>query len=166
MLDVLKQQYEFIRSTRQKLFAFLEGIPLQELHSTVPNFGSGSIIRTHIHVADCYRYWLGSFAFKQKRADFAFATDYEIEHADVQKVRDRFDLVDEVVQRFLDEFDSRWFESIANEVKWQAQPWSTTPLWLLTHTETHEFHHKGQIVSMARHLGYDPPNTDLEAPVL
>ena len=32
------------------------------------------------------------------------------------------------------------------------EPLSTTPLWLLTHTETHEFHHKGQIVSMARHL--------------
>ena len=34
------------------------------------------------------------------------------------------------------------------------EPWSITPLWLLTHTETHEFHHKGQIVSVARHLGY------------
>ncbi len=41
------------------------------------------------------------------------------------------------------------------------EPLSITPLWLLTHTETHEFHHKGQIVSMARHLGYTPPNTIL-----
>ena len=41
------------------------------------------------------------------------------------------------------------------------EPWSTTRIWLLTHTETHEFHHKGQIASMARHLGYVPPNTDL-----
>ena len=55
---------------------------------------------------------------------------------------------------------------IANEVKWQEKPWSTTPLWLLTHTETHEFHHKGQIVAMARHLGYNPPDTDLQEPVL
>ncbi|PEE39729.1 DinB family protein [Bacillus pseudomycoides] len=162
MLDVLKQQYSFIRSTREMLFTFLEEIPLQKLHSTVPNFGSGSIIKTHIHVADCYRYWLGSFAFNQRRADFSFATDYEIEHSNVEKVRARFELVDEIVQRFLDEFNARWFENIANEVKWQKEPWSTTPLWLLTHTETHEFHHKGQIVSMARHLGYIPPNTDLD----
>ncbi|EEM05195.1 damage-inducible protein DinB [Bacillus pseudomycoides] len=162
MLDVLKQQYSFISSTREILFAFLEEIPLQKLHSTVPNFGSGSIIQTHIHVADCYRYWLGSFAFNQRRADFSFATDYEINHSDVEKVRAKFELVDEIVQRFLDEFHARWFENIANEVKWQKEPWSTTPLWLLTHTETHEFHHKGQIVSMARHLGYSPPNTDLD----
>ncbi|PFZ02581.1 damage-inducible protein DinB [Bacillus pseudomycoides] len=162
MLDVLKQQYCFIRSTREILFTFLEEIPLQKLHSTVPNFGSGSIIKTHIHVADCYRYWLGSFAFNQRRADFSFATDYEIEHSNVEKVRARFELADEIVKRFLDEFNARWFENIANEVKWQKEPWSTTPLWLLTHTETHEFHHKGQIVSMARHLGYIPPNTDLD----
>jgi uncharacterized damage-inducible protein DinB len=166
LLDVLKEQYHFIRSTRQTLFSFLEEIPLQELHNTFPNFGSGSIIKTHIHVADCYRYWLGSFAFKQKRTDFSFATVYDIEHSDVKKVRDRFELVDEVVQQFLDEFNSRWFENIANEVKWQEEPWSTTPLWLLTHAETHEFHHKGQIVSMARHLGYNPPDTDLQEPVL
>jgi uncharacterized damage-inducible protein DinB len=25
---------------------------------------------------------------------------------------------------------------------------------------THEFHHKGQIVSMARHLGFNPPADD------
>jgi uncharacterized damage-inducible protein DinB len=70
MLDVLKKQYGFISSTREILFRFMEEIPLEKLHTTVPNFGSGSIIRTHFHVADCYRYWLGSFASKQKRADF------------------------------------------------------------------------------------------------
>ncbi len=162
MLHVLKQQYHLIRSTRETLFSFFWKKSRQKkLHSTVPNFGNGSIIKTHIHVADCYRYWLGSFAFKQKRADFSFASDDEIEHADVEKVRARFKLVDKTVQRFLEEYNDRWLENIANEVKWQKEPWSITPLWLLTHTETHEFHHKGQIVSMARHLGYTPPNTDL-----
>ncbi|KIL41787.1 damage-inducible protein DinB [Gordoniibacillus kamchatkensis] len=161
MQDVLKQQYGLIKSTRQTLFAFLEEIPLQTLHITVPNFGSGSIIKTHIHVADCYRYWLGSFAFKLRRADFSFASAHDIEHSDVRKVRDRFEAADEAVQKFLDEFHSRMLEPVANHVKWQEEPWSTTPLWLLTHTETHEFHHKGQIVSMARHLGYNPPDTDL-----
>lgn len=70
MLHILKQQYNLISSTRETLFSFLEEIPVEKLHSTVPNFGSGSIIKTHIHVADCYRYWLGSFAFKQKEQIF------------------------------------------------------------------------------------------------
>lgn len=159
MLEVLNQQYDYIRSTRQTLFAFLEGIPLRKLHETVPNFGVTSIIRTHIHVADSYLGWLGKFALKQ--TNFKFTTDNDIEHYDIKKTRGRFDLVDEVVQQFLNEFNYRWFEKIANKVKWQEEPLSTTPLWLLTHAETHEFHHKGQIVTMARHLGYTPPDTDL-----
>lgn len=85
-----------------------------------------------------------------------------MEHGDIQQLRHRFMLADEAVDRFLDTFDSRWFDNISNEVKWQDTPWSTTPLWRLTHTETHEFHHKGQIVSMARHLGYEPPNADVD----
>lgn len=50
MLDVLKQQYSFIKSTREILFEFLKQIPLQELQTAVPGFGSGSIIKTHIHL--------------------------------------------------------------------------------------------------------------------
>ena len=99
MLHILKQQYNLISSTRETLFSFLEEIPVEKLHSTVSNFGSGSIIKTHIHVADCYRYWL-DHSHSSKRADFSFASDYEIEHANVEKVRARFKLVDETVQRF------------------------------------------------------------------
>jgi uncharacterized damage-inducible protein DinB len=164
MVDILKEQYSLIKHTRENLFAFLEGIPLEKLYESVPNFGSGSIINTHIHVADCYRYWLGSFAMGQKRSEFAFATENDIERSNVKDVRDIFEQADEVVERFLDEFRDRWTESVANQVKWQKDPWSATPLWLLTHTETHEFHHKGQIVAMARHFGYQPPDTDLREP--
>lgn len=159
-MDVLKQQYDWIRSARQALFSFLEEIPLQNLHHTVPDFGNGTIIRTHIHVADSYRFWLGSFAHKEKPSDFRGTPKYEIEQADVRNVRDRFAEVDELVQRFLDEFNYRWFEDIEHEVVWQSEPWMVTPLLLLTHVETHEFHHKGQIVSMARNLGYKPPADD------
>lgn len=162
MLEGLKQQYEWIKATRQTLFSYLDSMPLEDLHKETPFVGSGSIIKTHIHVADCYRYWLGSFAFQQKRADFKFASEDEIKNADVGKVRQRFKWADETVGRFMGKYENRWLDEIANEVKWQTEPWSITPLWLLTHTQTHEFHHKGQIVSMTKYLGYNPPNTDLE----
>ncbi len=75
-------------------------------------------------------------------------------------VRKRFAEVDELVQVFLREFDDRWYESIEQDESWQGYPKEPTPLLLLTHTETHEFHHRGQIVTMARHLGYPPPADD------
>jgi uncharacterized damage-inducible protein DinB len=36
-----------------------------------------------------------------------------------------------------------------------------TPVLILHHVLTHAFHHKGQIVSMCRILGYPAPDTDL-----
>jgi uncharacterized damage-inducible protein DinB len=36
-----------------------------------------------------------------------------------------------------------------------------TPALILHHVLTHAFHHKGQIVSMCRSLGYPAPDTDL-----
>jgi len=36
-----------------------------------------------------------------------------------------------------------------------------TPAFILHHILTHAFHHKGQIVSMCRTLGYPAPDTDL-----
>jgi uncharacterized damage-inducible protein DinB len=140
----------------------LEEIPVQKLHEQLLGFGNRSILKTHIHVVDCYRRWLESFAFNERWADFRDSTDYDIEHSDVKTIRDRFKEVDAIVQKFFHEFNECWLENIENEVGWMDQPLSVTPLFLLTHTQTHEFHHKGQIVSMARHLGYTPPITDLD----
>lgn len=159
MLDILQQQYDWIKSARENLFSFLEEIPSDVLHQTVPAFGHGTILRTHFHVADSYRFWLGSFAFK-KISEHRETTVHEIEHADVKDVRDRFKEVDEIVERFLNAYYDRCFEPIEQGDEWQGYPRRPTPLLLLTHAVTHEFHHKGQIVSMAKHLGYPPPADD------
>ncbi|RZK68975.1 MAG: hypothetical protein EOO92_22520, partial [Pedobacter sp.] len=37
----------------------------------------------------------------------------------------------------------------------------TTVTSLFTHVITHEFHHKGQIMSMMRLIGYIPPDADI-----
>ena len=154
---MLQQQYDWVRSVRQNLFAFLEEMPPRILHNPVPEFGRGTIIRTHLHVADAYRWWLGSFAYK-KLNDHKEIPVHET--ADVAFVRERFAGVDEQVYQFLRDFDNRWSEPIEQDESWQGYPKAPTPLLLITHTETHEFHHKGQIVSMARHLGYPPPADD------
>ncbi|WP_438447321.1 DinB family protein [Gorillibacterium sp. sgz5001074] len=159
MLDILQQQYDWIRSARNSLFAFLEEIPSPKLHQPVPHFGNGTIIRTHIHVTDSYRFWLESFAFHTVN-EHREPSIYEVECADVKNVQDRFREVDEIVQRFLNHYCDRWFEPIEQGEEWQGYPKAPTPLLLLTHVETHEFHHKGQIVSMAKHLGYPPPADD------
>ncbi|UJF33602.1 DinB family protein [Paenibacillus hexagrammi] len=159
MLEELRQQYDYIRSVRQNMFTFLEELPPQILHQTVPGFGRGTIMGTHVHVVDCYQFWLGSFAFKKLNEHRDIAV-HEIDRADVKYVREKFAEVDELVQRFLNEYCERWSEPIEQDESWQGYPKTPTPLLLLTHVETHEFHHKGQIVSMARILGCPPPADD------
>jgi len=157
LLEMLQQQYDWVRSARQNMFAFLEELPPGILHQSVPDFGRGTIIRNYLHVVDSYTWWLGSFAFKRLN-DHKDVSVHET--ADVKFVRERFAEVDGLVQRFLYEYDDRWSEPIEQDASWQGYPKAPTPLLLLTHSETHEFHHKGQIVLMARHLGYPPPADD------
>jgi uncharacterized damage-inducible protein DinB len=38
---------------------------------------------------------------------------------------------------------------------------TVTALELLTHVTTHEYHHKGQVLTISRQLGYTPVDTDL-----
>lgn len=160
MIETLQQQYVWIKSARQHLFAFLEEIPPPLLHQQIPAFGRGSIIRTHIHAADSYRLWLGSFALRRPPHEHRDTTNEEIERANVHAVRKLYAEVDDTVQRFLDNCSDHWLEPIVHPVAWQDEPHKASPLLLFTHTITHEFHHKGQILSMARQLGYPPPADD------
>ena len=156
MSDLLQKQYDLIRQTRQSLFAFLESLPLEALHTEISGFGNGTIARTHLHMAGCYIYWLVGFA--QIRSKPQFPTSEEISTADVAIIRHWFLESDAVVTEFLAAYGRRSADLIYNKEK---GPIGHTPLWLMTHTMTHEFHHKGQIVMLARQLGYTPPDTDL-----
>lgn len=49
MLDLVRQQYEWIYRARSRMFRFLEEIPLNKLQEKVPHFGQETIIATHIH---------------------------------------------------------------------------------------------------------------------
>jgi uncharacterized damage-inducible protein DinB len=141
------------------MFTFLEELPPPILHRTVPDFGRGTMIGTHLHVVDSYRFWLESFAFK-KIKEHKDISAQETELADVKYVRNRFAEADELVQRFMNEYGNRWSEPIEQDESWQGYPKTAAPLLLFTHVMTHEFHHKGQIVAMARHLGCPPPADD------
>ncbi len=156
MSELLAGQYDLVRKTRQSLFAFLESVPVDSLHSEVPGGGFGTIARTHLHAAGCYMHWLGGFA--NIRSKPAYPTEEEICSADVAVLRHWFSISDEVVDEFLHAYGNHYTELIFNE---SEGPMGLTPLWLMTHAMTHEFHHKGQIVALARQLGYAPPDTDL-----
>jgi len=67
-----------------------------------------------------------------------------------------FVTVDQLMTEFLESNPSN---PIAYEIR--GGKGITTPATIFAHVTTHEFHHKGQILSISRHLGYVPVDTDI-----
>ncbi|SDM58299.1 DinB family protein [Sediminibacillus halophilus] len=158
-MSVLKQQYRLVRYTRENLLSFCEQLATEDYTRELNGFGWGSIRTLHVHVADCYQAWLAHFALKKDRDRVKPETIQN-----VAEMREQFSLVDQLVDEFLDSYHKDFSQQITGFVPWQAGEERLSVLWLFTHTITHEFHHKGQIVTMARQLGYTPVDTDLLTP--
>ncbi|MCM3704658.1 MULTISPECIES: DinB family protein [Bacillaceae] len=74
-----------------------------------------------------------------------------------------FEQTDAYVYEVLESFSQKMDEAIVQSILWResTDEITMTPRKLFMHTVIHEYHHKGQIMAMARQLGYEPPNTDV-----
>jgi len=153
-MDVLKSQYEMIQRTRESLFRYCEMMSPADYVKEIETLGGASIRSLHVHVADCYRVWLGNRALGKSLPK---VSPRSVDN--VQNMRDMFKNTDELVYEFLNDFKIKW--DPAPPTSWQSDSVELTELWLFSHTITHEFHHRGQIVKMGRQLGYIPPKMNL-----
>ncbi|MGV3467307.1 MAG: DinB family protein [Heyndrickxia sp.] len=154
-MDVFVSQYEWIRRTREILFRYCETVSSSDYVKELETFGGDSIRSLHAHVADCYRVWLGSRALGKSLQKI---TPDSINS--VQEMREVFRKIDDLVHEFLNEYTGKWDNTVLVSFE-EGESAKISALWLFTHTITHEFHHKGQIVKIGRQLGYIPPDTDL-----
>jgi len=148
-------QYELVRGSREVLFDYCRGISPEHLLAVNPSFGRGGSIRNLlVHIANTYEFWLGRMALKK---EFEF-TAYE----SITSIGDTarlFEGTDSLVFEFLE-----WLEKDEPaEVRYSISGTvgSAPPFKIFSHVITHEYHHKGQILSMGRHLGYLPIDTDI-----
>lgn len=152
--------YQWVQRTRRGLLAYCATLPAHAFVLERNDFGWGSMRNTLVHVADCYRFWLAETASGRETARYQ-----EAGSPDVAAVEALFAKTDAIVASFLAAHAGpRFAQPLSLSVRWQKEPLRVSPLWLVTHTITHEFHHKGQVVALGRLLGYAPPETDLAAP--
>ncbi|HET7629466.1 MAG TPA: DinB family protein [Bacillales bacterium] len=159
-MDVMAKQYDWIKVTRQSLFRYCETLTLEDYLKEHEGFGGWSIRYLHVHVANCYEGWLRSEGLNEEPQ---FVAPDSV--SQVQEMRTVFDRVDGLVEQFLRRYEGKWDTILPRKIEENDEVEELTPLWLLTHTMTHEFHHKGQIVSMSRQMGYVPEDTDLISPL-
>jgi uncharacterized damage-inducible protein DinB len=156
-LSFLVQQTQ---SMRRELLSFLATLPAEVLTSSFPEYGQGSVLSTLTHVADCYGGWVGRTLLEEH---WAFAeTPNDKTPDDLPALTERFAGVDALLERALvcprmltgDVFP---YTRDSGEVR------QVSPRWLVLHPITHEFHHKGQVVTLLRKLGH-PVTVDLDLP--
>ena len=154
-------EYEWVRQTRGILLEFCRELEPNDFTRQMDGFGWQSMRDTLIHIADCYYAWLGSYVLLKTKKPLTPKEDRQ--QLGVDEIKMRFELVDSFVNEVFVTFAQHMDEPIERQIPWREREEviSITPGKLLMHAITHEFHHKGQIVSMARQMGYEPPNTDV-----
>ena len=152
-MDLL-YQYNLVCSSRGVLLDYCASISATDFVTENSSFGRGSIRNLLVHIGNTYEFWIGMHALK---LDMPF-TEYKAV-SDVFPARAFFLTIDSLVDRFIELYSGRWLEDLA--LTNEDQTFTATPLKLFTHVITHEFHHKGQILSLSRHLGYIPVDTDI-----
>ncbi|UYQ93382.1 DinB family protein [Chitinophaga horti] len=144
---MMQLQYDMVKGSRQVLLDYCA--TLSDAHFLQPceGFGRGGSIRNLlVHICNTYQGWIGQDALQQ---ELPF-TPYE----QVQNIDDARQLFAEI-NLLLADFFARYPDP-------QARIGDSTALELFTHVITHEFHHKGQILSISRHWGHIPVDTDIK----
>jgi len=145
-------QYAWVKSSRQVLFDYCKTIAPEDFTNQNTSFGQGGSMRNLlVHNANTYAFWVGKIALG-KTVEFA---KYELVE-NISAVITLFDSVNQLMVEFFAKNPENQFEYEINGVKG-----STSSAQIFTHVTTHEFHHKGQILSISRHLGYTPVDTDI-----
>lgn len=150
----IRKQYAYVQESRKILFDYCRTISVKDFCRESSSFGRGGSIRNLlVHIANTYEFWIAKAALG-RAVDFA---EYEA-HKSIRDVVSLFDYVD----LFIDEFMHRMNDAEGEiEFELNGAKRSEEPIKLFSHVITHEYHHKGQILSLSRHLGYTPVDTDI-----
>jgi uncharacterized damage-inducible protein DinB len=116
----------------------------------------GSLLGTMVHMLGSQRLWLSRFAGSQiaRRPDLS-------DFPDLPSWIQGWEETAAGVEAFLAGLTD---EQLATEITWTDTegPLRTRPLWQpVLHMVNHNTYHRGQVVSLMRQLGYEPPHTDL-----
>jgi uncharacterized damage-inducible protein DinB len=156
MKQLLSAQYNEIKGARSALFAYCESMKQTDLFKPVEVFNNSSIADLLVHNANTYISWINNFGL-DGNSPFYKTESFK----NLGEIKSLFEKVDQMVADLLEKFQGDYEQPLTGLVKHRGFKLTKTPLQLYTQAVTHEFHHKGQIVTMSRLLGYTPVDTDV-----
>ena len=151
----MRSQYAMIKESRAVVFDFLQGHVKDNINTALTSFHNKSIAYLYLHIANTYIAWAGNFAL----GDLAAFHDQE-SRIDLTELVRIFENVDQLMFRFSAHFSEDPHKPVEG-YKWPEKYIQINAFGIFTHVISHEFHHKGQAMTMARQLGHVPPDTDI-----
>jgi uncharacterized damage-inducible protein DinB len=148
-----QNQYELVKSSRKVLLEYCKTLSGKDFLIENSTFGRGSVRNLLVHIGNTYEFWIGHSLDK----NIKFTEYNSIEN--VIAAEGFFSNINSLVEEFIIVYPEK--DMIDIEIDLHGKVIVASPLKLFTHVITHEFHHKGQILSLSRHLGYEPVDTDV-----
>lgn len=156
METLLQAQYNGVKSARQVLLSYCGSMENAHLFKPVAAFNNSSISSLLIHTANTYLHWL---VFVDGEMPVNYFKEDDIKGiTDIQSI---YWQVDTAVNSFLTKYARDYQQVYNKKLPARDKTIMVAPLELFTHAITHEFHHKGQVLTMSRQLGYTPVDTDV-----
>ncbi|MDQ3845350.1 MAG: damage-inducible protein DinB [Bacteroidota bacterium] len=147
-------QYALVKASRKVLLEYCKTLFYQDFIVEQSTFGRGSIRNLLVHIGNTYEFWIGRHCLHK---DIQFTEYYSVKSA--IEAEDFFDTIDVLVEAFINVYAENYL--MEKEITLTDKVLLASPLKVFTHVITHEFHHKGQILSLSRQLGYVPVDTDI-----
>ena len=155
MITILKEQYQLVQGSRQALLYFLETKVGNDINTSVPEFEGKCIRYLLVHTINAYIQWTANFAMNEY---YEFFRDEDFKTVDL--IRKFYIEADNLITILLDHYADKLNDPIDGTLS-RNRKVIATPLEVFTHVLAHEFHHKGQVVTICRLLGHIPPDTDI-----
>ena len=154
-LEGLHEFHRWTHASLNLLLGHLATVPASGYVQELPGFGFSTLQKQVIHIFNCEAFWIATLQGlpynDRGPAEFPGLADARLLQQDVsQKTR-----------AYLSSLTGPQLNTHAELHFSDGDVAVRTPALILHHVLTHAFHHKGQIVSMCRVLGYPAPDTDL-----
>lgn len=149
--DLLEYHY----SRRERLFDFLSQLTAEEFTRDM-NVGLQSIRSTLLHSLETELFWLDHRVRGGERPDW----DYR-QYPDLGSVRAKAAEVQAATRGWAAGLTEEDLGQLASVRYSSGTAFTYTIAKAFLHVITHDTHHGGQVVALARQLGYTPPEIDL-----
>ena len=147
----LPLMYHWVKRTRALLLDFLETLPNHVYIQEHPDFAYGSLRNIQAHVIGCYSFWVGEIGLQLENDRTALNST-----PDVKTMRSKFLEMDIILESAFIKFTDP--DLIFEITRPNRDTLMVSQRWLIMHPITHEFHHKGQLLALARVLGHPIPS--------